>query len=122
MQAPQGGPAPADGASPERLPEPFRVPAEVRLANLREVRANGDRYLRDAGDHAVFSLAGVTTGDSAVVALLMSWYRSAHALGKTIEFTDIPGEVRNIIDLSGLTDVLPLRAAATVDGTADGTE
>ena len=90
----------------------------VTFTNLAAVRAAGEAAIAAAGERAVVDLSGLTDGNSAAVAVLVSWYRHAQGLGKDIVFLDAPAEVRNIIGLSGLSRVLPLESRAPEAATA----
>jgi anti-anti-sigma factor len=92
-----------------------RIRGPVTFENLMALRAEGDRVIATATEPVRMHLEGLDGGNSAAVALLMAWFRAATAHQKTIEFVDVPKEVRKIIELSGLTEVLPLvESSATV--------
>ena len=55
-----------------------------------------------------FSLARLQGSNSVVVALLMALFRYAYLKGTSVVFVDIPVELRNIIEVAELTDVLPV--------------
>ena len=38
--------------------------------------------------------------------LLVAWYRRASAQGKVVRFSNVPADLRKIIDVSGLEDLL----------------
>ncbi len=85
----------------------FELPAEVSFANLVEVREQGKWHI-DASDPAEFDLAGLADASSAVVALLIAWFRYGHARGKVVRFLRVPAATMNIIEVSDLTEVLPI--------------
>ncbi len=90
-------------------PEPFRLPPEITFANVIPLRDDGERFIRDDLESPEFSLAGLKISNSTAVALLLGWFRRAHRMGKAIVFTDIPEDLLNIIEVSGLSEVLPLQ-------------
>jgi len=51
-------------------------------------------------------LSAVTKSDSAGVALLVSWLRSAKQAGKQLVFSNIPEQMLIIADISGLDELL----------------
>ena len=85
----------------------FALPAEVGFANLVEVREQGKAHI-DEVELAEFDLARLSGASSAVVALLIAWFRYAHARGKVVRFLRVPAAIMNIIDVSDLTEVLPI--------------
>lgn len=101
----------------ERGDAAFRLTGRVTFDNLTEQRAAGEAALAAAGSRAVFDLSQLEGGNSAAVALLMAWFREADRLDKSIVFVGVPEELRNIIELSALTDVLPVEA-----GTAEAAD
>jgi phospholipid transport system transporter-binding protein len=89
-----------------------RVRGPVTFENLMALRAEGDEVIAAATGPVRMQLEDLDGGSSAAVALLMAWFRSATAREKAIEFVDVPKEVRKIIELSGMTEVLPLVESA----------
>jgi ABC-type transporter Mla MlaB component len=73
------------------------------------LRDDGEQFIRDDLESPIFSLTGLEVSNSVAVALLLGWFRRAHRLGKAIVFTDIPADLLNIIEVSGLSEVLPLQ-------------
>lgn len=94
-----------------------QLPPVVNFDNLPAVRAEGESYI-DATAHPVFDLQQLTSSSSAVVALMVAWFRYAHTHGKVIGFVNVPEGVMNIVEVSELTDLLPIEASepATVGG------
>ena len=86
----------------------YRVEGRVGFDNLMRIREEGEAAIAAAGPHVVMDLSRLDNGNSAAVALLMAWFRAAESEDKTIRFTAAPAELENFIELSGLTDVLPL--------------
>lgn len=86
----------------------FRLPDSVRYENVLAVRQAGERALDEAPDGVEFSLAPLRESNSVVVALLLAWVRHARAHGKSIRFVEVPTDLRNIIELYGVTGILPL--------------
>lgn len=97
----------------QQAPDPndsrFSLGGRVTFDNLAVLRGDGERFIREAPTVPVFSLAGLEGGDSAAVALLMAWFRLARHLGKEVVFVDVPDNLRNIIEVSGLAEVLPVQ-------------
>jgi phospholipid transport system transporter-binding protein len=57
-------------------------------------------------------LAGVTRSDSAGVALMIAWTRLARRQRKTIRFLRVPKQMRAIIRVSGLENILSIAEEA----------
>lgn len=85
----------------------FSLPLEVTFANLMAVRRDGEACI-DQGDAADIDLSSLASGNSAVVALLIGWFRYAHTHGKVVRFLHVPVTIMNIIEVSDLDEVLPL--------------
>ncbi len=66
------------------------------------------RPLLDAGSDVRIDLQGITRSDSAGLALLIEWMRTAQRLGKAIQFLNIPAQMLAIARVSSLDQVLPL--------------
>ncbi len=89
----------------------YRLPAEVNFANLVSLRDAGQQHIDAADDStgvAEFDLAGLVGAGSAVVALLIAWFRYGHAHGKVVRFLQVPAPIMNIIEVSDLADILPI--------------
>lgn len=96
----------------DAAPVSHRVRGPVTFDNLMALRADGEAAITAAPDAVRMCLDELDGGSSAAVALLVAWFRAASAQAKHIEFVNVPAEVRKIIELSGLTDVLPLAESA----------
>lgn len=86
----------------------FELPDHVDFENLMAVRAEGERYI-DAAEQPTFDLAGLTNSSSAAAALLVAWFRYAHVHGKVVRFENVSAELMNIIEVTELSDVLPVK-------------
>lgn len=75
--------------------------------NLLTVRSEGEAHI-DRSQVTDIDLGGLTSASSAVVALLIGWFRYAHARGKVVRFLHVPVAIMNIIDVSELGEVLPI--------------
>lgn len=90
----------------------FRVPAAIDFTNAPAVRRAGEDFLATTSGRARISLAALGQHNSVMVSLLLAWVRRARELERTIEFVGVPEELRNIIDLYGVTDILPLESGS----------
>lgn len=88
-------------AGPERL----RASGELDFATAAAALAAGDVLLA-TGPRWTVDLSGVTSGDSAGVAVLLEWLSSAAARGATLRFESIPGQMQAIARISELQDLL----------------
>jgi len=89
----------------------FALPDHVDFENLVELRADGERYI-DETDGPVFDLASLGNASSAAVAALVAWFRYAHVHGKVVQFVHVPAGIMNIIEVTELSEVLPLEERA----------
>lgn len=87
----------------------FRLPGSVSFDNFTDVRTAGEHAISENGNECVLSLSGLGQSNSIAVALLVAWFRFANSHGKSIVYVDVPEDLRNIIEVSGLTEVLHLR-------------
>lgn len=60
------------------------------------------------GEHLVVDMAQVDVVDSAAVSLMLSWLRQAKAQNLDISFIHVPTNLHSLVDLYGLSEVLPL--------------
>ena len=86
----------------------FQLPDHVDFENLMAIRAEGERYI-DGTDEPQFDLSGLADSSSAAAALLVAWFRYAHARGKVAEFENVPPGLMNIMEVTELSEILPLK-------------
>ena len=73
----------------------------------------------EAGQSAIaagqteFDLADVKVVDSAAVALLLAWQRAANAKRMTLEFKNLPENLRSLIQLYGVDTLLHCSSGTT---------
>ena len=79
----------------------------VDFHNFVEVRQRGEELLAEQTRSEVH-LGELDSANSTLVALLLAWFRFADRSGESIVFMDVPRDLRNIIEFSGLSGVLPL--------------
>jgi phospholipid transport system transporter-binding protein len=87
-----------------------------QLEIIGELSFNTIPKLRNIGCHfitknerPIFNLQQVISEDNSGVALLMAWTRFAKKLGKNVYFINLPNQLRDVIKLSGLEDILPIK-------------
>jgi len=100
------------------VPAEFQVPAIIRADNATAVRQAGERFVDEGPAEIEISLAALAANNSIVIALLLAWVRRARARGKVLRFVAVPDDLRNIIELYGVTEILPLDGAGSPAGTA----
>ncbi|HJW25903.1 MAG TPA: STAS domain-containing protein [Rhodocyclaceae bacterium] len=90
----------------ERETDRLRVNAPMVMANARGLLEAGRSAL---GDKAVtIDLGAVTEADSAALAIMLGWLRTADTLGSKIVFANTPAGVRSLAELYGVAELLPL--------------
>ncbi|MFA6120099.1 MAG: STAS domain-containing protein [Sideroxydans sp.] len=60
------------------------------------------------GEPLVVDMAQVAAVDSAAVSLMLSWLRQAKAQDLQLSFIHVPTNLHSLVDLYGLSEVLPL--------------
>ena len=86
---------------------------EVRRWGVQEIAA-GDTQAQDLKTQEVqIDLGAQTQANSVTVAVMSAWVRAASLHNKSIVFVNLSGDLRNIIALSGLDDVLNLEPSTS---------
>ncbi|MCX7063973.1 MAG: hypothetical protein NT024_05280 [Proteobacteria bacterium] len=94
-----------------------RVTGSPTLVNAKEARGLLDAVFAELTPPATeppqartveVSLDGVTNGNSVLVSLMLVWMRRARQAGVDILYVDIPPLVGNLIEFTGLDEVLPM--------------
>ncbi len=78
----------------------------VTIEEVPELLAQGLALLER--DETRIDLAGVTAADSAAVALLLEWLRAAQRAGGRIVYLNLDNSLKSLVDLYGVTELLPL--------------
>lgn len=83
------------------------VAGELNFLNAPQLRQQGKSLMRDKSD-VVFDFEGVSHGNSAGLALLVSWARDAKRSGKSVVFKRLPKKLLMAARSSGLQNVLSI--------------
>jgi phospholipid transport system transporter-binding protein len=86
----------------------FALSGRMTFQTVPQFLARTDEWLKGDAGTVTIDLQGVTLADSAGLALLLEWLQHARAAGREMVFTNIPDQVRDLIRVSGLTQVFGL--------------
>ncbi len=93
------------------------VPGELRLVGVLDystgpqLREAGRQLIQASSTTAVLlDCSAVERTSSVGLALLLAFMRDASAAGKSVTVRGMPEDMRQIADVSGLTELLPLEA------------
>jgi phospholipid transport system transporter-binding protein len=75
----------------------FETAAHALRAGIEQIGRDGDQ---------VIDLSGVTSGDSAGVAVLVEWISAAAVLGIGLRYENVPSQMLAIARISDLEDLL----------------
>ncbi len=79
----------------------------VHFDNAEKVCADGVKLLQQAGKKVVIDMQALSSSNSLVVAMLVSWTRIASKTQQNLHITHMPDKLRAIIRVSGLSAALP---------------
>lgn len=87
----------------------LRLSGVLDYSSGPDVRRQGQALIRAQKEGPLLiDCSAVTKSSSVGLSLLLSFYRDAQALGREVEITGLPQDMREIASVSGLLDVLPL--------------
>lgn len=89
-------------------PGELRVVGHVDFDNANELREQGERLIESEASDVRVDLTGLTAAGSVAVAVLIAWFRHASLLDCAIRFSNVPPALVNVIEFSGLNDVIPV--------------
>ena len=94
-------------------PVDYPVSEAVNFDNLAALRQAAERRIEALAEHESLRVRFTSSqhSGSAAVALMIAIYRRGHVTGRGVEFADVPEDVINIIEVSGLSDILPVMDA-----------
>ena len=87
----------------------YRLSGKVTFATVPAVWRESEAMFISPANELSVDLAEVAHADSAGLALLVEWLRSARQLKKTIHFKQVPEQLHSIARLSQLDNILSLR-------------
>ena len=92
-------------------------PGEVKLSGVidfrsgPELRANGQKLIRNSqACSLLLDCSAVEKSSSVGVSLLLTFMRDAAAAGKDLVFCGLPADMQQIVQVSGLDELIPLKA------------
>lgn len=85
----------------------FHVGGELTFATVKDVLEKAQILFEPITDLEI-NLADVTRSDSAGLALLINWMRTAKKNNKKIVFHNVPTQMLAIANASGLDELLPV--------------
>jgi phospholipid transport system transporter-binding protein len=86
----------------------FLVIGELSFNSVPDLNLRGC-HLIAASPQPVFDFSNVSASDNAGIALLLSWTRYARDMGKVVWFINLPSQLADIIEASGLKAILPIQ-------------
>lgn len=96
----------------------FRPDDSLTVGNARSVLAAGLEAI--AGGKTEFDLSGLIAVDSSAVATMVAWQRAAGSAGQQLKFSGLPANLRSLVDLYGVAELLHLPADGPRHAPAQG--
>ena len=91
-----------------------KLQGELSFFTVLTIREKGLAFIRiDSQTSLSFDFSSVEKIDSAGVALLLDWWRSAVKQKKTLQWAHLPERAEALMKLSDLTDVLGIDCGTT---------
>jgi phospholipid transport system transporter-binding protein len=85
------------------------VSGVLDAASVLALQAEGAAWIRsEAPARFTLNLAAVEYSSSAGLALLLDWLRSAAACDKQVQISQMPADMRALVRVSGLENLLPV--------------
>ena len=83
-----------------------RLSGAISFENFAGMRQAGEALVDQATGTASIDLQAIEHANSLTVGAMVAWFRHAQKQGKSVSFTHVPPDLRKIIRVSGLTDIL----------------
>lgn len=96
----------------ERNATGWQVVGELTFATVTPLAADPPWLTSTHSGDLPIDLSAVSRADSAGVALLLAWLRQAQVAGVTLRYQQMPAQMASIVQLCGLTQLLPLTEMA----------
>jgi phospholipid transport system transporter-binding protein len=102
----RSGAALSTGASFEVLKDQrSRVTGVLDFETVTDLLTSGSAAIAN-GDAAVIDLSGVTSSDSAGLALLIEWLSVAHEAGRKLRYENVSAQIKQLAGLSDVDELL----------------
>lgn len=88
----------------------LHVSGELTFATVNDILEPAQTLFESIGELNI-DLTGVTRSDSAGLAVLIDWMRTAKTSNKKIVFYNVPAQILEIANASGLDELLPMQQA-----------
>jgi phospholipid transport system transporter-binding protein len=82
-----------------------RVEGPLTIENITRVLEESERLFTT--HEIIVDLAAVTDVDSSAVSLLLQWQRAARTGGRTIQYVNLPPNLKSLAALYGVADLIP---------------
>ena len=92
----------------------FLISGLLEFATATQLARQGNELFKIEGDALVLDLGGVTRSDSAGLALLIEWRRVAEQRKQTLSFSNIPQQLLDIAEVSGIDKLISTWAAQRI--------
>jgi len=86
----------------------LKVKGKISFETVLELKKQGEEFLRLGCGQCVIDLSGVIQGGSAAVSLLLSWLRYSNEHNIQLSYCDLPVDMLNVAQLSGVDQLLPI--------------
>lgn len=86
----------------------IEISGELNFITVPEINKRGRIFIKENAN-PIIDLNKVTFSDNAGVALLVSWVRYAKSIGRKVLFVNLPKQILDLIDASGLKEILPIK-------------
>jgi len=86
----------------------FAVSGRVTFQTVPQFLGLTKRWLQSGNGRVTIDMQAVTLVDSAGLALMIEWLQLARTANREIGFTNIPGQMRDLIRVNGLEQVFQL--------------
>lgn len=85
------------------------VSGPMTITQAAQLLSAGNACLQDQ-QISVFDLSAVSQVDSAAIAVILGWLRTARSHGQTLAISQPPKELLSLAELYGVLELLPLAA------------
>lgn len=89
----------------------FQLSPSLTVGNAKAILEQGLRVI--ANGETEMDLSNVVVVDSAAVATLLAWQSAACRQNVTLHFSNLPVNLISLIDLYGVTELLPVTLPVT---------
>lgn len=92
----------------ETVDKTMFIKGRLDFNNIPETLTLGKNFILAGTGALQINLSGITSSNSATLALLLAWIRACKSINRPVEITNMPNELNQLATITDIKDILHL--------------